>query len=84
MSFIRIKRVGTETTEERMNREIEEAVNQELGFTRLVRELTKHKHLILIGHNALLDMMHVIHKFIKPLPSSSEEFKAIVRENFEK
>nr|CAG4714650.1 unnamed protein product [Naegleria fowleri] len=83
LSFIRIKRVGTETTEERMNREIEEAVNQELGFTRLVRELTKHKHLILIGHNALLDMMHVIHKFIKPLPSSSEEFKAIVRENFE-
>ncbi|KAG2370681.1 hypothetical protein C9374_014675 [Naegleria lovaniensis] len=83
LSFIRVTRVGSETTEERINREIEEAVSQELGFSRVIRELTKHKHLILIGHNAMLDMMHVVHKFIKPLPASSEEFKAIVRENFE-
>ena len=66
-----------------MQREIREAVNRDIGFSRIIRELKKHKHLFFIGHNAMLDMMHIVHKFIQPLPESSEQFKTIVRENFE-
>ena len=83
-AYIRIQRASGENEEEKILRDVEELVNRDVGFSRIIRELKKHKHLFFIGHNAMLDMMHIVHKFIKPLPESSEEFKEIVRANFEK
>ncbi|XP_066467445.1 poly(A)-specific ribonuclease PNLDC1 isoform X2 [Tiliqua scincoides] len=44
------------------------------GFTNLFQTLVKAKKL-LVGHNMLLDLLHLHDKFYKPLPENYEEFK---------
>nr|XP_021150394.1 poly(A)-specific ribonuclease PNLDC1 isoform X6 [Columba livia] len=44
------------------------------GFTNLFQTLVKAKK-PLVGHNMLMDLMHLHDKFYKPLPESYEEFK---------
>jgi len=82
-SYIHLERVSGETAEDRLIRETNETIDGEIGFSRVLKELKNHKHLFLVGHNALLDLMHTTHKFIKPLPKSSEDFKVILRDTFE-
>ncbi|KAK5669258.1 hypothetical protein QVD99_003666 [Batrachochytrium dendrobatidis] len=36
----------------------------------------------IVGHNMSLDLFHIIHRFIQPLPDTWEEYKDIVNRNF--
>ncbi|NXX63430.1 PNDC1 ribonuclease, partial [Scopus umbretta] len=51
------------------------------GFTNLFQALVKAKK-PLVGHNMLLDLMHLHDKFYKPLPESYEEFKRNIHNLF--
>ncbi|KAL5018097.1 hypothetical protein ScPMuIL_003819 [Solemya velum] len=54
--------------------ELEEAV----GFTKVIRILSESCKLI-IGHNMLLDLAHILHQFYYPLPPTYEDFKSMTR-----
>ncbi|KFV95776.1 Poly(A)-specific ribonuclease PARN-like domain-containing protein 1, partial [Eurypyga helias] len=51
------------------------------GFTNLFQTLVKAKK-PLVGHNMLMDLMHLHEKFYKPLPESYEEFKRNIHNLF--
>ncbi|NWQ77517.1 PNDC1 ribonuclease, partial [Columbina picui] len=51
------------------------------GFTNLFQTLVKAKK-PLVGHNMLMDLMHLHNKFYKPLPESYEEFKRNIHNLF--
>ncbi|KFZ53302.1 Poly(A)-specific ribonuclease PARN-like domain-containing protein 1, partial [Antrostomus carolinensis] len=51
------------------------------GFTDLFQTLVKAKK-PLVGHNMLMDLMHLHDKFYKPLPESYEEFKRNIHNLF--
>ncbi|KAM6355214.1 poly(A)-specific ribonuclease PNLDC1 [Podargus strigoides] len=51
------------------------------GFTTLFQTLVKAKK-PLVGHNMLMDLMHLHDKFYKPLPESYEEFKRNIHDLF--
>ncbi|NWR56736.1 PNDC1 ribonuclease, partial [Bucorvus abyssinicus] len=51
------------------------------GFTNLFQTLVKAKK-PLVGHNMLMDLMHLHEKFYKPLPESYEEFKRNIHSLF--
>ncbi|NXF04667.1 PNDC1 ribonuclease, partial [Smithornis capensis] len=51
------------------------------GFTNLFQILVKAKK-PLVGHNMLMDLMHLHDKFYKPLPESYEEFKRNIHNLF--
>ncbi|KFP84769.1 Poly(A)-specific ribonuclease PARN-like domain-containing protein 1, partial [Apaloderma vittatum] len=51
------------------------------GFTNLFQTLVKSKK-PLVGHNMLMDLMHLHDKFYKPLPESYEEFKRNIHNLF--
>ncbi|NWI95336.1 PNDC1 ribonuclease, partial [Pitta sordida] len=51
------------------------------GFTHLFQILVKAKK-PLVGHNMLMDLMHLHDKFYKPLPESYEEFKRNIHSLF--
>ncbi|XP_043289264.1 poly(A)-specific ribonuclease PARN-like isoform X2 [Venturia canescens] len=53
--------------------EIKEAV----GLTALLRKIADSGKLI-VGHNMLLDLCHMIHQFFGPLPESYREFKSLI------
>ncbi|NXL57311.1 PNDC1 ribonuclease, partial [Chordeiles acutipennis] len=51
------------------------------GFTNFFQTLVKAKK-PLVGHNMLMDLMHLHEKFYKPLPESYEEFKRNIHNLF--
>ncbi|NXA37720.1 PNDC1 ribonuclease, partial [Eudromia elegans] len=51
------------------------------GFTNLFQALVKAKK-PLVGHNMLMDLLHLHDKFYKPLPESYEEFKRNIHSLF--
>ncbi|XP_053150555.1 poly(A)-specific ribonuclease PNLDC1 isoform X2 [Hemicordylus capensis] len=51
------------------------------GFTNLFQTLIKAKKL-LVGHNMLMDLLHLHDKFYKPLPENYEEFKKNIHSLF--
>ncbi|XP_054018730.1 poly(A)-specific ribonuclease PNLDC1 [Dryobates pubescens] len=51
------------------------------GFTNLFQTLVRAKK-PLVGHNMLMDLMHLHDKFYKPLPESYEEFKRNIHNLF--
>ncbi|NXJ59407.1 PNDC1 ribonuclease, partial [Rostratula benghalensis] len=51
------------------------------GFTNIFQTLVKAKK-PLVGHNMLMDLMHLHDKFYKPLPESYEEFKRNIHNLF--
>ncbi|NWR76109.1 PNDC1 ribonuclease, partial [Centropus unirufus] len=51
------------------------------GFTNLFQAIVEAKK-PLVGHNMLMDLMHLHDKFYKPLPESYEEFKRNVHKLF--
>ncbi|KAL8623603.1 hypothetical protein ACOMHN_037690 [Nucella lapillus] len=54
--------------------ELEEAV----GFTKVMRLIAQSGKPV-VGHNMMLDVMHLLNHFCFPLPQELEEFKAMVR-----
>jgi poly(A)-specific ribonuclease len=56
-----------------------------IGFRRVIKLLIDHmqKNVCpLIGHNMLLDLAHIIHKFVAPLPKDLQTFKQILHSTF--
>ncbi|XP_064633284.1 poly(A)-specific ribonuclease PARN-like isoform X2 [Lineus longissimus] len=49
----------------------------EVGFSKVIKMISKSGKLM-VGHNMLLDLLHVIHQFSTPLPPDYDEFKTIV------
>eukprot|EP01080_Neovahlkampfia_damariscottae_P008747 gene8747-695_t len=78
-NFIRVKRITgfTETVDEEVNK----ILDKEVGFSKIIKLFEKYQPII-IGHNFLLDMAHVFHKFLKPLPPTLKEFKKDILTSF--
>ncbi|XP_076248460.1 poly(A)-specific ribonuclease PARN isoform X2 [Calliopsis andreniformis] len=80
-----VQRSGTKEEEEqkdaeRKEREMSE-IKQAVGLSTLLRKIADSGKLI-VGHNMLLDLCHIIHKFFGPLPESYLEFKSLVHSLF--
>lgn len=54
-----------------------------VGFSRVIREISSRGKLI-VGHNMLLDLCHLTHRFLDPLPSDYQLFKEMVHSLFPK
>ncbi|XP_053972981.1 poly(A)-specific ribonuclease PARN-like [Hylaeus volcanicus] len=80
-----VQRSGTKEEEEqketeRRDRELME-IKQAVGLSALLKKISESRKLI-VGHNMLLDLCHIIHKFFGPLPESYLEFKSLVHTLF--
>ncbi|XP_012258948.2 poly(A)-specific ribonuclease PARN-like [Athalia rosae] len=76
-----VQRMGTKEEEEKKEaerREKEKIEMQEaVGLSALLRKIADSGKLI-VGHNMLLDLCHIVHQFFTPLPESYYEFKSLV------
>ena len=59
----------------------ENNIDEQVGFRKVIDKLVETKKPI-VGHNCFLDLAHLVHKFIEPLPTSLEEFKKTLVDNF--
>jgi len=71
-----VKRFALESYAEEL-KELEEA----FGFAKVI-SLLSNSHKLVVGHNMYLDLLHVIHQFIFPLPKEYKEFKRLVQTVF--
>jgi poly(A)-specific ribonuclease len=62
--------------EAKMEKELAE-VSDSVGFTRVVRQLSDSGKLI-VGHNMILDVLHLVHRFWSPLPPLYADFKGLI------
>lgn len=82
---ILVQRAGTEEEEkekdsqkrEKEKLEIAEAV----GLSNLLKKIADSGK-ILVGHNMLLDLCHIVHQFFTPLPKEYLEFKTLIHNLF--
>lgn len=78
--FIVVTRVKSEDDMKKKEQNKQEAETAELddavGFTNVIKMISQSGKLLL-GHNMLLDIVHVLHQFYYPLPDSYEDFKAM-------
>ena len=78
--FIMVTRVKNEDDMKKKELAKQEAEVAELddavGFTQVIRLISQSGKLLL-GHNMLLDIIHLLHQFYYPLPDSYEDFKAM-------
>ncbi|XP_006617598.1 poly(A)-specific ribonuclease PARN-like isoform X1 [Apis dorsata] len=80
-----VQRLGTKEEEEQ--REIEKRerekteIQQAVGLSILMRKIADSGKLI-VGHNMLLDLCHIVHQFFGQLPESYLEFKSLVHSLF--
>ncbi|XP_031787554.1 poly(A)-specific ribonuclease PARN isoform X2 [Nasonia vitripennis] len=79
--FIIVSKIGTKEEEEQKETERKERVKLEVqeavGLSVLLRKIADSGKVI-VGHNMLLDLCHIIHQFFAPLPESYHEFKSLV------
>ncbi|XP_076623597.1 poly(A)-specific ribonuclease PARN isoform X2 [Colletes latitarsis] len=80
-----VQRSGSKEEEEqketlRREKEITE-IKEAIGLSALMKKISDSRKLI-VGHNMLLDLCHIIHKFFGPLPESYLEFKSLVHSLF--
>lgn len=61
--------------------QLKNALTESVGFSQIIKLLIKYQKR-LIGHNLLLDLLHMINQFIKPLPDTYDEFKALISSSF--
>eukprot|EP00116_Pleurobrachia_bachei_P003460 sb/3463722/ len=77
-STLEVMKVNPDGGKEEFNKQEIENKARELsdaiGFTHIVRLLRKTRTPI-VGHNVLMDLLYLYHKFYKPLPECYEEFK---------
>lgn len=80
-------KMGTQEEEEKLEAEKREKEKLELkeavGLSALLQKIANSGKLI-IGHNMLLDLCHVINQFFGHLPDTYGEFKLIVHDLFPK
>ena len=79
-----VTRVGAGEKEAR-ERQREEAeigeLEEALGFSRVVRHISESKKVV-VGHNMLLDLCHIVNQFVAPLPEDYSDFKSLVNKTF--
>ncbi|XP_014248579.1 poly(A)-specific ribonuclease PARN-like isoform X2 [Cimex lectularius] len=61
----------------------EETIQDAVGFATIIRRIAASRKLI-VGHNVLLDLCHMVHRFIDPLPEDYLEFKEMLHTIFPK
>lgn len=54
-----------------------------VGFSKVVREISA-KGKLVVGHNMLLDVCHLVQRFLDPLPADYHEFKEMIHTLFPK
>lgn len=59
------------------------AIKEAVGLTALFRKIADSRKLI-VGHNMLLDLCHMVRQFFGPLPENYSEFKALIHSLFPK
>lgn len=70
-----------ETQQNRRNflqKEREKQLNDQVGFTQVVRKILESGK-VLVGHNLVLDLLHLINKTVHPLPEHLDNFKTLVK-----
>lgn len=89
-TFIRVLRLDHFANQNPNSKQTRE-LNGALGFRRVIKlildRMRAHgsdhkKQCTLLGHNMFLDLAHIMHKFVCPLPDSIEEFRRLVHEHF--
>ncbi|KAK4327158.1 hypothetical protein Pmani_002387 [Petrolisthes manimaculis] len=53
-------------------------LEEKVGFTHVIRRVLE-RSCPLVGHNMILDILHLFHKTVRPLPDTLQQFKAEVR-----
>ena len=53
----------------------QELIENAVGFSQVVKMISQSGKVV-VGHNMFLDLLHVIHQFLCPLPELFEDFKA--------
>ncbi|KAI9257421.1 ribonuclease H-like domain-containing protein [Sporodiniella umbellata] len=82
--FIRVTKLTEKQHEERKKEKVDRFESDCLnavGFRRVIDLLSESKKMI-VGHNMLLDVCHVIGQFVQPLPDTLAEFKEVTRNVF--
>ncbi|KAK7160963.1 hypothetical protein R3I94_003817 [Phoxinus phoxinus] len=82
--FIQISKVDEEERrrrEQQKQQREQEELNDAVGFSRVIRAISKSGKLV-VGHNMLLDVMHTIHQFCAPLPEDLDDFKEVAMSVF--
>uniref|UniRef100_A0A671SVH2 Poly(A)-specific ribonuclease PARN n=1 Tax=Sinocyclocheilus anshuiensis TaxID=1608454 RepID=A0A671SVH2_9TELE len=82
--FIQISKVDEEERrrrEQQKQQREQEELNDAVGFSRVIRAISKSGKLV-VGHNMLLDVMHTIHQFCGPLPEELDDFKEVAMSVF--
>lgn len=82
--FIQISKVDEEERrrrEQQKHQREQEELNDAVGFSRVIRAISKSGKLV-VGHNMLLDVMHTIHQFCGPLPEELDDFKEVAMSVF--
>lgn len=84
--FIRITKLTEKQQKERKKEKFEKFENdcrQAVGFRKVIDMISESKKMI-VGHNMLLDICHVIGQFVQPLPDTLAEFKVLTHKLFPK
>lgn len=63
-----------------LEKEREKQLNDQVGFTHVVRKIIESGK-TLVGHNLVLDLLHLINKTVHPLPEHFDNFKTLVKNN---
>ncbi|XP_066593445.1 poly(A)-specific ribonuclease PARN-like isoform X2 [Prorops nasuta] len=83
--YLIVQKAGTKEEELELEKEKREKEKQEVqdafGLSALLKKIADSGKL-LVGHNMLLDLCHIVHQFFAPLPESYTEFKALVHNLF--
>lgn len=76
-----VQRAGTKEEEEEKEKEKREREKLEIkhavGLSTLLKKIVESEKII-VGHNMLLDLCHIVHQFFTFLPSSYSEFKTLL------
>ncbi|KAG1458204.1 hypothetical protein G6F46_003316 [Rhizopus delemar] len=82
--FIRITKLTEKQQKERKKEKLEKFENdcrQAVGFRKVIDMISESKKMV-VGHNMLLDICHVIGQFVQPLPDTLAEFKVLTHKLF--
>ncbi|XP_072749603.1 poly(A)-specific ribonuclease PARN isoform X2 [Anoplolepis gracilipes] len=80
-----IQKAGTKEEEEQKENQRRERekleIKQAVGLSNLLKKIVESGKII-VGHNMLLDLCHIVHQFFTPLPDDYLEFKTLIHNLF--
>lgn len=74
-------KVRKQQTKDNFKFDYNQIADEAIGFSKVIQSIIHHKKPI-VGHNVLLDIMHIINQFIAPLPSEFVDFRFITSQLF--